>query len=393
MTSEPTTGAQVIANPGTAVEPAAGAARLAQRPIAVSPGHAAFRAQAVFGSLDGIRAISILAVIWHHARDLTADNSVFSRGFLGVDLFFVVSGFLIPTLLLRERERFGHVSLRGFYWRRFLRIFPPYYLALGLYAAASVSVGARSSVAAAFWQELPYYLTYTSNWIHAEVYGISWSLACEEQFYLVVPPLLLLLKTPTFLAAVVGFLVLNQACNFGVFDSWISAAHPGALSLEILQTTFTPIIMGVLLAFVMHSPQAFARVERVLVAGWFAPLTAALLGILVALPNSDISGTHRLAIHVVMTLVIAGCVASERNGLARVLRWAPLRRLGRLSYAIYLYHMIGLDLATRIVTALDVEATAVRVLATLVISWLMAEGSFALVERPLSKFRGCIGGR
>src|ERR1700724_4707970 len=86
-----------------------------------------FRKTTGFGSLDGLRAFSILAVIWHHAG--TANNSwrLLDRGFLGVDLFFVISGFLIVTLLLREQSSIGEISLKKFYIRRTLRIFPLYY--------------------------------------------------------------------------------------------------------------------------------------------------------------------------------------------------------------------------------------------------------------------------
>src|ERR1700726_2966401 len=100
-----------------------------------SPGTAAesyqsFRATKYFPSLDRLRAISILAVIWYHVPEL---RPIWSTGFLGVHLFFVISGFLITTLLLREKEENGTISLRNFYVRRTLRIFPAYYLTLGLF--------------------------------------------------------------------------------------------------------------------------------------------------------------------------------------------------------------------------------------------------------------------
>src|SRR5215831_19037330 len=85
-----------------------------------------------FGSLDGLRALAILGVIWHHSASALPGWPITARGFLGVDLFFVISGFLIVTLLLRERRRTATISLRKFYVRRFLRIFPPYYGLLAL---------------------------------------------------------------------------------------------------------------------------------------------------------------------------------------------------------------------------------------------------------------------
>jgi Acyltransferase family len=82
-----------------------------------------------FPSLDGLRAISILAMVWYHAPEL---RLVWRTGFLGVHLFSVISGFLITTLLFREKSETGKISLKKFYIRRTLRIFPAYCLTLGL---------------------------------------------------------------------------------------------------------------------------------------------------------------------------------------------------------------------------------------------------------------------
>src|SRR4051794_13366260 len=93
--------------------------------------HEIYLGTKTFGSLDGLRAASIIAVLWHHAaRDAGPRSILVGRGFRGVALFFVIRGFLIATLPLRERRRTGTISLGRFYARRFLRIFPPYYLML-----------------------------------------------------------------------------------------------------------------------------------------------------------------------------------------------------------------------------------------------------------------------
>lgn len=104
--------------------------------VSPSNAHADFLRQRTFGSLDGLRAISIIGVVWHHTGADTGLRGM-TRGFLGVDLFFVISGFLIVSLLLRERRRTGAISLRAFYARRLLRIFPLYYGVLGTLTANS----------------------------------------------------------------------------------------------------------------------------------------------------------------------------------------------------------------------------------------------------------------
>src|SRR5262245_53398656 len=96
-----------------------------------SSGHDAYRSRRVFGSLDGLRGLSIAAVVWHHTQQEKQGLGAYlpgaRLGFLDVDLFFVLNSFLIMTPLLRERERSGTISLRDFYARRALRIFPLYY--------------------------------------------------------------------------------------------------------------------------------------------------------------------------------------------------------------------------------------------------------------------------
>ena len=146
-----------------------------------APDHSEYLARRTFGSLDGIRAGSILAVIWHHATPRGAFSLAgLDRGYLGVDMFFVLSGFLIVTLLLREKDRNGSVSLKNFYARRTLRIFPVYYAVLACLTVLYLWKPDAGS-AGAFFAELPYYATYTSNWIEPTVLALTWSLAGHVQ--------------------------------------------------------------------------------------------------------------------------------------------------------------------------------------------------------------------
>src|SRR5262245_12093123 len=144
-----------------------------------------------FGSLDGLRALSIVPVVWHHATPHPLDGAL-GRGPLGVDLFFAISGFLITTLLLRERDE-RTIDLRSFYVRRTLRIFPLYYVVLGAFIAHAIFFRAPGAPRDHFLASLPSYATYTSNWFvdnavsHAVVFSFAWSLATEEQFYLGFP--------------------------------------------------------------------------------------------------------------------------------------------------------------------------------------------------------------
>lgn len=170
-------------------------------------------------ALDGLRAVSIVMVIWHHCW-LTPPPGVWGKGPAGVQLFFVISGYLVTTLLLRERERRGQVSLTAFYRRRALRIFPLYYAVLGgltLHALGGEWFAGPSAQRAHFFRNWPYFATFTCNWFvvwtvpHPITFAFAWTLALEEQFYAFWAPVLRwlsgLLKPALFMF---GVMLLSQ---------------------------------------------------------------------------------------------------------------------------------------------------------------------------------------
>ena len=148
--------------------------------------HRAYLDTSRFPSLDGLRCLAILPVIWHHSTPRPLPGFA-GKGPLGVHLFFAVSGFLITTLLVREHRRTGTLSLSRFYVRRSLRIFPLYYSVLALYAARAWLLLSPSPMRAHFLHNLPFFATYTANVLvdfdvpHPVIFGFSWSLATEEQ--------------------------------------------------------------------------------------------------------------------------------------------------------------------------------------------------------------------
>lgn len=217
--------------------------------------------------LDGIRGAAILMVIFHHVHLAYRPTGRFDCGFWGVQIFFMLSGFLITTLLLREREATGNIRLGHFYIRRTLRIFPVYYLVLGLYCALVYGLEQDVQEAQEFWRNLPYFLTYTYNLVipsrHDRViFFLAWSLAVEEQFYLVWPWLVKYLREWAIMAIVtlavlpfiskaivagciLGF-VLDTRGGYRFLNKWL-----GWLPLEIFEskllTAFGTISYGIYL--------------------------------------------------------------------------------------------------------------------------------------------------
>ncbi|MEO6708959.1 MAG: acyltransferase, partial [Planctomycetota bacterium] len=256
-------------------------------------------------------------MIWHHTAGGFGGLPLSSNGFLGVDMFFVLSGFLIVSLILKERERTGAISLRRFYARRTLRIFPIYYLVLAAILVFVTVIRPESAMRGPFLSELPFHSSYTTNWIQSTTFlAIAWSLATEEQFYLLWPPLEKFFARQV-LVILAGFLVVNQLLNFGLLDGLLESRLGLARGdYAILQVTFTPICLGVLLAHTLARPSGFARLQAVFASRW------SLWIVLVALIAScntpgDISGLPRLSIQLLMAMFLAGCVLDEQHPLAR----------------------------------------------------------------------------
>lgn len=303
------------------------------------PEYQAYRSRRTFGSLDGFRCFSILAVIWHHCSGGLEIGLISTRGFLGVDMFFVLSGFLIVTLLLREQDRNGQISLKAFYARRTLRIMPLYYGVVIASAGLFLGLRPEGNTAQTMRDALPFLLTYTTNWVLVEnLLSITWSLSAEEQFYVVWPPIQKYVRQPLWI--LFALLLLSQLIHFGALDSQMAALGFGPDEPTMLrETTFTPILLGVLLAHLLHSPEGFRRVSSVL----GHPMTSAILSLILLasleLMPADIKGWPRLTIHLLMMALLASAVVREDHVLAPLLKWRPVVRIGVLSYGMYLLHM------------------------------------------------------
>lgn len=360
-------------------------------PLVEQTDFAKYKSNTFFGSLDGVRALSVLAVVWHHTAEPIAALPMTGRGFVGVDMFFVLSGFLIVTLLLREKQRNGNISLGRFYMRRSLRIFPLYYgLLFGLTLLFGVIV-TGTSLSAPFLDRLPYYLTYTANWVPAAggLMAIAWSLAAEEQFYLFWPPLEKLFRRQIILYPLIFLLIfLNQLVNFGYMTPFLSRFGFEYGELEMLQVTFTPILLGVLLAHLLHRPTSFRAVARTIGHPWMGPVWLGALLVVLNIPNTDIGGIQRLTIHLLMTYLLAAIVCREAHPLQSYLSWKWLVRIGMISYGIYLLHMpvrlIGFELVDRF--RLEPVPGALFII-TLIGTLVAAELSFRYFETPFLRLK------
>jgi peptidoglycan/LPS O-acetylase OafA/YrhL len=283
-----------------------------------------YRTKHYFPVLDGVRAVSILLVLaWHASASLFGWLS----GFEGVTIFFVLSGYLITMVCLREEEDSGRVSLRSFFIRRAGRIMPLYILVLGAYAVASVGANWHEH-RHAFVQALPYYVSYLNDFAPGGAstpFIHSWSLAVEEKFYILWPP--------------VAFLLLAARPRARLATAALLAVLPWAL-VPLRTATHYPaygsIMVGCVLALFLHDRRTYVLLRRV--AGPAAMLlVAAFVAVHVVAHES-----HFVAIAIypfaAALLLLSLLVVDSRVG--HLLAKGPVRFVGRRAYGIYLVHPI-----------------------------------------------------
>lgn len=335
-----------------------------QRATAPKDALAGFLAARRFPALDGLRAIAVLLVLtWHQGDSLWRPL----RGYLGVTIFFVISGFLITTLLIREeRTCLGSgVSFRGFYIRRAFRILPLYYVAF-LANVVLVYVMHLSSSEATFTHNLRYFLTYTNEFDRPGTFGHTWSLGVEEKFYFVWP----LLAFGALHLRRMRVVVAPMLLVFAVGCTWIGPLHYFAV--------YVPILAGCFLAITVHSDLGGRVVQA------FARTPVAVLGIaLVVWSASDATDSH---VHTwfALTVVIAlPCVVFGRGPIAWCLALPPIAWVGRRSYAVYLFHPIVQSAVDDKVSAVGSAHAVERFVTISAVSLITAEILTRLIEVPL----------
>jgi len=345
--------------------------------------------------LDGLRAIAVIVVIAFHFVPAAAPG-----GYLGVDVFFVISGFLITTLLLRERSRTGRVSVPRFWLRRARRLLPALAVVVLTCGAAAAVIG--GDVLVHLGSQVLGAATFSSNWLYIvqgtsyfattspELFRNLWSLAVEEQFYLLWPGLLILLlfvRWRWLRVVIVSLLAVSSAVAMALLFT------PPGDATRVYYGTDTHsfgLALGAAVAIAIEGRMPARWLSRTL-----ALIGAVAAGALVALalamaPDDPFVTRGGLALVAALTaLAIAGAI-SPGSWLGRGLDVAPLRWVGERSYGLYLWHWPVLVL---FVAGLPVDAPwwvapSAALAVTVAASW----ASYRWLELPVRRlgFRGAV---
>jgi peptidoglycan/LPS O-acetylase OafA/YrhL len=344
--------------------------------------HAEYQERRRFPVLDGLRAISILLVVTAHPA-YPHEWPAF-HGSAGVSIFFVLSGYLITTLLLREQQRQGRVSLAAFYVRRLFRIYPLFYLVLLGYVVLIFVLGQQSDRRHAFGANLAYYAFFLPEHAfffnhsgHTVPYDGAWSLGIEEKFYLVWPVLGFLLlayrKRARLGSLVVAFLGFSVA-------GWIGGAWGWCLS------SYALIAVGCALAIALHDPASYARLAwlgrpRVLLALAIATV-AVQFG-----TNAIILGHFLYTVYALLiAALMAGLLTTTTSRGTGWLTSRPMVRLAELSYALYLIHNFGLNFAEKIVPQDGFVGSLASTVLGLAGALVACEIVHRIFEKPLTDY-------
>jgi peptidoglycan/LPS O-acetylase OafA/YrhL len=343
-------------------------------------------------NLDALRAIAILMVLGHHAGQaialLNASNVYtiyWNRvGWAGVDLFFVLSGFLISGLLFSSYQERGRIDLSRFYIRRGLKIWPAFYTLI----ATGVLLDAMTPGHHLSTSNLLSELLFVQDYFHS-IWGITWSLAVEEHFYLALPLVLLLMirrdRGGPFAAmpyVFAGIAIFSLTCRFavgwkenGTVDPWV-CYFPTHLRMDGL-------MFGVLLCYYQRfRPSGFARIVCWR-GGWI--IIAAAVVLLATIPdeNRNMHTWGYTVLYLGGGILVSKAVVFEGPRLIRVIS-SLLARIGFYSYSIYLWHMF---FVWRVLPHFHISSPLGVFWSSIVGPILFGIGAAKVIEIPVLRFR------
>lgn len=331
-----------------------------------APTYEQFHSMKHFGALDGMRAIGVIMVIFEHCG---GEKFKFLSGWLGVHIFFVMSGFLITTLLLREQDKNGSVSLRDFYIRRVFRIVPVYYLILTITIAQSYILSGET------WEQMKhawfYFVMFLGEQKFVAPWKITWTMGIEWKFYLLWPFLAFLFPLGSKrigLAISTIILILSLLWN----NSIIQAPH------------YIILLLGALVAILLHYRSTFNIIRFIM-----NPFASFILAICVAVMQlyminiPSISGGYGgakgiLLYGIIVSLFLPTLIGS--NMINSILKSSAFSFVGKRSYSLYLIQILAWQ---SVFGMTIVKESATKAILTVLVGLIFSDCLYRWVEIPM----------
>lgn len=318
-------------------------------------------------ALDGVRGLAVLAVMIDHMQIIWGGPDGWFRaipelGQHGVDLFFVLSGFLITGILDESRESKSY--FRNFYGRRALRIFPLYYLFLLLAFYVQPRLVHKPDVAAGqhawFWLYLSNFFFAARSWLETPPFNLNltWSLAIEEQFYIVWPLVVLLFRGKALRRICIGIV-----CGSVVFRLCAALMGTGVVAIYVLTPSrLDALAIGAWAVLALRDPDClkgfYVRNRRSLgIAALAIGVVVSVAGSLLWFPAYAEAIDFTVLAIAFSTLLLSASLAAPGTVLVRILSLAPLREYGKLSYFLYLFHWPVMRMCTLAIRVHDVPGS------------------------------------
>lgn len=347
-----------------------------------------------YPELDTLRFLSLTLVIGHHLffRSNSFLEWFYQHGYLGVDIFFTLSGFIITKSLLSEYQKYSTIHFKNFIIRRMLRLWPTWLLTLAISALIVFYFGRTNpeimmNLKTKFW----HYLFQFGNYSHAfsgklhTIFSHFWSLSVEEHFYLLWPGLFLLTRSGKKLSTLIFGTIIIGPYFFRVLHQFQGYSH--AVNTLSTHTRFDAIAYGCLLAVNFdHLPKIKKALPQLLL--WALILITFSVGL--ALKHSNYNPwIYQLGYSlrgIASMILIYGLLKTPTNWIRKV--WANqfLAKLGVLSYGAYLFHFIMLTFIFKLDQNLHMPQMLLFLIATTVI-YIPAYLSYRFIELPIDRYK------
>jgi peptidoglycan/LPS O-acetylase OafA/YrhL len=361
-----------------------------------------------FENLDGLRFLCFLSVFFFHSFHTDFDyikttdiyhfikRDVFGNGNLGVNFFFVLSGFLITYLLIEEKKLNGQIDIKKFWLRRILRIWPLFYLCIiigfFIFPFLKSAFGQQPNETATIW----YYLTFTNNFDFiknglpdASILGVLWSVAIEEQFYFVWPIILYLLPIKKYWLAF-SIVIITSLIFRGFNNNYMAHEHHTLSCIGDMA-------IGAFGAWLIQTNENFKtkvqNLKRIYI--WLIYILFLLIYIyrdeILSLNNFLLDVVERPLIAVIILLIILEQCFSDKS-LFKMSKFKLLTKYGTITYGLYCLHFIGILIVTTLTKkySLNTELWQVIIIDTsfaLVLTIVISLISYNIYEKPFLKLK------